>query len=87
METEDESLPQDALKDTEGTDSEDPGTFFVPSAAVGKKVKAGDTLTFKVVGMDSEGDIEVTLSGSTESDSGGDFVGDMKKMFRGGSNG
>ena len=87
MAPEDESLPQDASADSSGDDSEGGNTFFVPASVfAGKEAKAGDTVSFTVVGKDSEGDYEVELAGGNKED--GDFMGDMKKMFsKGGSNG
>ena len=90
MAPEDESLPQDPAQDSASengsTDSPpEKNTFFVPAGSVGGHVKPGDTLTFKVVGKDSEGDYEVELD--TGDDNAGDFMGDMMKTMKGGSNG
>jgi len=57
-------------------DSEEQGensqqTFYLPSDFLnGKKYKAGDSITLKVMGEDEDGDTEVTLAmdGGDESD-------------------
>ena len=83
MTEEDESLPQDAAEDMAEAEVEseatDDGSFFIPSDALsGREFKAGDMLTFEVIGLDSEGDVEVRMS----EDAGkpkGDFVADLRK--------
>lgn len=90
-EIEDESLPPGSEMESEmetETETEGEDTFFVPSSiGGGKECKAGDKLTFEVLGKDSDGNYEVKLSGMEATDVD-DFDADLRKVFaKGGSNG
>lgn len=55
-------------------------TYFLPQAAAeGKSVKPGDVIKFRVVGKDSDGNIEVEYY--TDEQIGSGWQDDMRKSF------
>ena len=78
---EDESAEMDG---EESSGEDEGGSFFVPKSALGDhECKPGDKLTFEVVGVDSEGEVEVKFSGAEggmEEEGGEDFKMGMRKM-------
>lgn len=81
MMTEDESAEMDG---EEPSGQDEGNSFFVPKSALGDhECKPGDKLTFEVVGVDSEGEVEVRFSGAEggyKEDDGEDFKMGMRKM-------
>ena len=80
---EDESAEMDG---EEPSGQDEGNSFFVPKSALGDhECKPGDKLTFEVVGVDSEGEVEVKFIGAdTGSEDGGeDFKMGLKAMADG----
>lgn len=74
---------EDEVEDSGPSDENEggPGTFFVPKSALeGHECKAGDVLTFKVLGLDSDGDAEVKLEGYESANPGetDNMMGDLR---------
>ena len=66
-----------SMVEDEGSGSDE--SLFIPSDCLGgKDFSAGDTITLKVIGKNSDGDLEVSMGGGDEEDMGSDEADKME---------
>lgn len=70
-----EDMPMDSDKE-ESSES----LFIPPDCLGGKEYAPGDTITFKVVGKNSDGELEVSMDEGSENESGGSDEADAMEL-------